>query len=179
MDAGVIGNWLRTFAALFLVLAVVPAIYVAAEWSKVDAAEKKLLGSEPELFAAIRDSDVARVGSILKDHPGALADRDPLGMTPLAYAAGDGQIEIVTLMLNKGADVDEPDRYGRTPLWWAAFWGRSEMIKLLSARGADVETADGRGVTPIAIAKDSGNAQAVRTLMARGAGRVVSAVELN
>jgi ankyrin repeat protein len=46
------------------------------------------------------------------------------GQTPLSWEAEYGQEAIVTLLLEKGADVKSKSPNGRTPLSWAAEFGR-------------------------------------------------------
>jgi hypothetical protein len=170
MLRGAVGNVLRTTLALLGGAAVVPAVYAAAEFSKVSATEKRGIGAEPELFAAIRRSDVATVKSVLRSHPEAIVERDPLGITPLVYAEGMGEVEIVQVLLDRGARVNHVDSRGRTPLWWAAFYERPAMIRLLASRGGDVEAADDQGVSPLQVATETGGDDAVRALRDAGAG---------
>jgi ankyrin repeat protein len=54
-----------------------------------------------------------------------------LGNTFLHYAAYDGNIEVVKLLIKKGAYVNATDYDGYTPLHKAAFKGHIEIVKLL------------------------------------------------
>ncbi|KAF6175132.1 hypothetical protein GIB67_022813 [Kingdonia uniflora] len=55
--------------------------------------------------------------------------------TALHLASCEGWIEIVDLLLERGADVDYQDRWGRTPLSDARSFGHEDICKLLEARG--------------------------------------------
>ena len=167
------------FIGLLVAAAVVPAVYVAAEWSKVNASAKRVLGAEPELFPAIRESDVAGVKAILNARPESIAEQDPMGRTPLLYAESVGELEIVDLLLDCGGGVNDIDSGGRTPLWWAAFLEQPEMIRLLASRGGDPDVADEKGKTPLAIAIEMGNERAVRALLTQRSRRTVAALDLN
>ncbi|KAK8264712.1 hypothetical protein V6Z11_D12G127100 [Gossypium hirsutum] len=55
--------------------------------------------------------------------------------TALHLAACEGWIEVVDLLLEKGADVNSLDRWGRTPLSDAHSFRHHEVCKILEARG--------------------------------------------
>jgi ankyrin repeat protein len=50
--------------------------------------------------------------------------------------------ELVTLLLEKGAELESKDNQGRTPLWWAAWIGHKELVTLLLENGAKLESKD-------------------------------------
>lgn len=61
-----------------------------------------------------------------------------LGITPLHYAAGEGNIELAALCLEFGASINaEESDYGSTPLGWAARNGQHNMVAFLLQEGAD------------------------------------------
>jgi len=61
------------------------------------------------------------------------------GCNLLEMAAGMGRPEIIRLLAEHGADVNEvTDENGMTPLMWAARDGRLESVKTLVSLGADV-----------------------------------------
>jgi ankyrin repeat protein len=49
----------------------------------------------------------------------------------LNSASTNGHVDVVKLLLEKGANVESKDKYGRTPLLLAARCGREAVIKLL------------------------------------------------
>jgi ankyrin repeat protein len=87
----------------------------------------------------------------------------------------DGYIEIATLLIEHGANVNAKNEDGATPLHQAARWGTDahrEMCDLLLSRGADINCVDydgSRGVTPLAAARQGGNQKMAEFLLARGA----------
>jgi ankyrin repeat protein len=103
-----------------------------------------------DIFDAIRAKDVAEVKRILA------AGRVPLDPPqrpnevnkPLAYAAAYGNLEIVKLILAKGADIDGAVAYGDVPLIKAAEHGNKHIIEYLLEQGADVNKPNAFGVSP-------------------------------
>jgi Zn-dependent protease with chaperone function len=95
---------------------------------------------------------------------------DDQGMTPLHWAAQDGNDTIATLLLQAGADIDAQDEYtGMTPLMTAAQAGQSDMIALLASKGAKVNAQDLDGMTALMYAAMNGHTEAVKTLLDLGA----------
>ena len=84
-------------------------------------------------------SDAARLRAAIAGG-GELNSLDHLGVTPLYYAITRGDIEIVEVLLDAGADIEMPtdsDDPSLTPLRFAEeFWGLTEIGQLLRARGA-------------------------------------------
>ena len=69
--------------------------------------------------------------------------------TILGKAAAYGHIDVVKLLLNKGADPNMENLNGLTPLHRAAYHGTRDMVKLLLDNGAEPDRADRDGRTPL------------------------------
>ena len=93
------------------------------------------------------------------------------GVTPMMMAAGTGYsgrdsrgryqteeeaVEIVKLLLDAGADVNQRASDGGTALHGAASRGRNQLVNLLVSRKADPAIKDGRGRTPADVANGIG-----------------------
>ena len=79
-----------------------------------------------------------------------LEREDGAGWSALMYAAGAGQVETATYLLDQGAEIDMQWASGYSALHEAAIWGRYETVKLLIARGANVNLRDyALGGTPL------------------------------
>jgi beta-lactamase regulating signal transducer with metallopeptidase domain len=95
----------------------------------------------------------------------------------LHYAAADGDIEQVKLLIAKGADVNEKDKRGnapqapgQTPLLHAASGGHVEIARVLIASGADVNMSmEGQSWTPLLDAVNAGHTKLVKLLLENGA----------
>ncbi|UJR35902.1 hypothetical protein I4U23_028645 [Adineta vaga] len=65
---------------------------------------------------------------------------DNAGWSPLHLASGHNNLEMVTLLLAKGADVNIKDSNGNTPLAWAREMNATAVINELEKRGAIADT---------------------------------------
>jgi ankyrin repeat protein len=85
--------------------------------------------------------------------------------TPLCLAVRCGRLEVVKLLLAKGANANPPvgeDRYSvGTPLGTAIGHGRADIVETLIAAGADVNAGNKSGRTPLLAAIATGCDQAV------------------
>lgn len=70
---------------------------------------------------------------------------DGSGRRALNEAAAGGNLEIIRMLLDAGAQINEKDANGNTPLIAAVMFGKLESIKLLIEKGADPNLPDNRG----------------------------------
>ncbi|KAJ2504103.1 phosphate system positive regulatory protein pho81, partial [Coemansia sp. RSA 2052] len=59
-----------------------------------------------------------------------IADKD-LGWTPVFYAASEGNLECIQILLDAGCDIDAVDENGHTPAYFAANEGHLDCVDLL------------------------------------------------
>ena len=77
------------------------------------------------------------------------------GLTPLHYAARQGNIAAATALLDGGANINQPSGSEQTtPLVLAIANGHLDFAKLLIDRGADVNRANEMGVAPLYATED-------------------------
>lgn len=88
------------------------------------------------LFFKASRGDHAKAASLLR-HAGSEPDAlDVDRRSALTYAAEEGRIPMLQLLLGAGAAVDLAQRSnGKTPLMWVAEMGQLAMVELLLARG--------------------------------------------
>lgn len=89
--------------------------------------------------------------------------------TPLHYACMTGSLEMVKLLISKGADVDAENYVKETPLLQAVYNGNSEIVEILLKNGADVEVRTENDRTALMIAATNGNLKNVELLIKEGA----------
>ena len=78
-------------------------------------------------------------------------------LTPLMFAARDGNVELARILADAGADVNAVAGDGKTALALAIFNGNYEVASLLVDRKADVNKADAQRFTPLFWAVDRRN----------------------
>jgi len=131
------------------------------------------VGSPQDIFAAVALNDLDRVQKEL-EADAKLVTATKRDLTPLHVAARRGHLEIVLLLIEKGATVNAKagDGHGLTPLHLATRGGHLEVVKTLIASMADVNqvvTADGVTAPPLYHAVISGFSELLDVLLAAGA----------
>lgn len=93
------------------------------------------------------------------------------GSTPLSTAVAALDRAIVTMLLQRGADVNIGDELGRSPLMAAILnFADIDLLRLLLDAGADTNAADHRGLTPLwATLLENGDSEIMRLLLEYGA----------
>ena len=87
----------------------------------------------------------------------------------LIKAAKAGDMERVSELIRKGANVNAKDKYDRIPLMHASRKGHKEVVKLLISKGANVTAKDKNGVTVLMNASNGGNKEIAGLLISKGA----------
>jgi len=102
-------------------------------------------GAEITIYAAVALADAERIRELIQAEPDLLRRIDNSGGL-LTLAVNHGHLEIVRLLLDLGADVDErklldeveePTLTWGMPLWYAALAGQLDITRMLLDRGAD------------------------------------------
>jgi quinoprotein dehydrogenase-associated probable ABC transporter substrate-binding protein len=122
-----------------------------------------------ELGNAVMAADIERVKYLLTKSGADVNYKGYDGETPLHLAVVNSDNELITLLLEHKARIDEPDRDGYTPLALAAARNKTSTIKLLTAHGANVEATISGGYTPLFIAIGQGKLAAAKALIDAGA----------
>lgn len=117
------------------------------------------------------DGTVEQIGRFLAHGGHRVTARTSEGQTPLHLAAeGNPHAEVISALVDAGADIEAKDDGGDTPLLWAAgFNSNPAVIDALVTAGADIEARDAVGDTPLIVAALHNSPQVVQTLLAAGA----------
>ncbi len=135
-------------------------------------------GAEVTIRAAVALADKARIRQLIHDNPALLREMDWRNGGLLTLAVKHDHIEIVKLLLDLGADVDErvmlqeveePTPSWGGPLWHAALADQFEIAKLLLDRGADPNANVYASGWPLRNAWDHEDDSVKRLLLERGA----------
>jgi hypothetical protein len=154
-----IGTFLVVFVFLFGVL-------LMERWREA---------SQPPLVQTIYADDVALVAKQLAAGADVHTDfRDPswedVPRCALLIACEQGNIQIVRLLLDKGAqtDINTFDGWMNSPLSVAIEGRHTAVVKLLLQRGADPNVTDGE-MSMVELAKKTGDVRIIQMLKQAGA----------
>ncbi|MDB5336840.1 MAG: serine/threonine-protein phosphatase 6 regulatory ankyrin repeat subunit B-like [Planctomycetaceae bacterium] len=153
---------------------------------------KFLLSQDADLdiYSACALGKLDEVKRMLAAEPALINKPDGhMRRTPLIWAAGTGQLDVIELLLKLGADVkvrvpqffqahdyfsgphvfDDDDKIGETALHVAAAAGHSQVIPPLLENGADINALHREKRTPIELAVENKRSAAAKALFERNA----------
>ncbi len=99
------------------------------------------------IHRAVGRGDVEMVRALLDKNPSLIHDRDCLKNEPLHAACWAKHLPVVSLLLERGADVNARGDFGETPLHYAIRDDGADsnaIVSLLLQSGADIEAKDER-----------------------------------
>ncbi len=118
------------------------AAQVLIDWPKTDVNLLNGKGESPLMLAALTGQQDLAEKLIKKG-----ADVNKTGWTPLHYAASNGHVTIISLLLENSAYIDAESPNGTTPLMMASMYGTPAAVKLLLEEGADPNLKNQQGLT--------------------------------
>ncbi|MEI7295278.1 ankyrin repeat domain-containing protein [Paraburkholderia tropica] len=117
------------------------------------------------VLAAREKSD--KVAAVLLDNPAIKINaQDKAGENALMLASLNGDVDLVKMLITKGADVN---KQGWTPLHYAAANGNDDVAKLLIGYSADVNAQSPNGTTPLMMAARGDHMSTANLLLDHGA----------
>ena len=128
--------------------------------------KEDVLLQHTKFIQAVKNGDVQAVLSSLSS--GAdINIRDRENIPVLIWAANSGHVDIVKLLLDKGADVNEKEvNTGITALWIASQNGHADVVKLLLDKGADINVKRiDTETTALWMASQNGHTEVVKLLL--------------
>jgi len=96
-------------------------------------------------------------------------DEEYYTATPLFEAAKNGRMDIVRLLLDRGAKPNIPEEHGNSPLHTAAKQGHIGIVQLLLNNGADPNLENDYGETPLYLAFQNDHDNVEHLLLEKGA----------
>lgn len=134
-------------------------------------------GNHKGLFKAIFEGDLQEVTQYLDSKPEWLnpksKDLDGFSIksrhTPLSLASVMGYLEIVKLMVSRGARVDQLNMNKETPLMVSASLGHLDILSYLIQKGAQINRCNKEGQSVLMRAAISGQTECMKSLIAAGA----------
>ncbi len=116
------------------------------------------------VFYDIQKNNFQRFERFIQKNPYLVFIRNKEGQTPLHIAIKLNRLDMVKLLIEKGAAINVKDRKSQTPLHIAIKLNRLDMVKLLIEEGAEVN-----GKTPLDFAVDE---KGIELLAKKGATEV-------
>ena len=93
-----------------------------------------------------------------------------IGSEALFTAIESGNVTLVNLLVEAGADVNAAEGFGgNTPLHEAVEEGNAEIVQILVDAGADIEAEGFMGRTPLSLAAEEGATEIMQILLGQGA----------
>ena len=113
-------------------------------------------------YRAVEEGDLESLRALLDEHPELVRQRGTNGNDLFGMA---GDLDLVRLLLERGADVNRGNDYGWTKLHQAGYGNDRELAEVLLAAGARTDLyARGDGGTPLVVALFWGHREVVDLL---------------
>lgn len=118
------------------------------------------------LFLGVMYEQTSTVQLLLAKGANPDARRSEDGDTPLMIAASRGDLELLCILLDSGAEIECRNDEGRTALMRSA---NAQITEKLLDAGADIEAKDRHSVNALMLAAVDGKVDVTKTLLAHGA----------
>ena len=123
------------------------AARVLIGWPNLNAEVRSAQDESPLMLAALHGLLAECQGLIERG-----ADVNKPGWAPLHYAATNGHLAVMQLLIDESAYLDAESPNGSTPLMMAAHYGTPSAVKLLLESGADPTLKNSLGLSAIDFA---------------------------
>mgnify|MGYP000535365496 CR=1 FL=1 len=120
----------------------------------------------PALLVALQSGSLKSAVLLAQEPQTRVEVSNPNNESALMMAALHNQIEVATVLIERGAEVN---RKGWTPLHYAATRGHIAMMRLLLENSAYIDAESPNGTTPLMMAAMYGSPEAVKVLIQAGA----------
>jgi ankyrin repeat protein len=120
----------------------------------------------PALIVALQSGSFKTAVILAQDPQTRVEASNPSNETPLMMAAINNQLEVATVLIERGAEVN---RKGWTALHYAATRGHIAMMRLLLENSAYIDAESPNGTTPLMMAAYYAPPLAVKLLLEEGA----------
>ena len=130
------------------------------EWPKTDVNTLNAKGESALMLAALKGHQQIAEALVKKG-----ADVNKTGWAPLHYAASNGNLAVIAMLIENSAYIDAESPNGTTPLMMAAMYGTPEAVKLLIDEGADVQLKNVQGLTALQFAQRASRPESVELIV--------------
>jgi ankyrin repeat protein len=125
-----------------------------------------------QFLTAAEQGDLSKIQSMIANIPvDSIDPDDPLENTALHLASENGHANVVTWLLNSGADINKrrQDTHKRTSLHLAAANNHANVVEALIEHGCEINTVGTAGMTALYRASTHNAINATRLLLLYGA----------
>ena len=142
------------------------AARVLIGWPNLNAEVRSAQDESPLMLAALHGLLAECQGLIERG-----ADVNKPGWAPLHYAATNGHLAVMQLLIDENAYLDAESPNGSTPLMMAAHYGTPSAVKLLLESGVDPTLKNNLGLTAIDFAHQANRLESAAIISAFIRGR--------
>ena len=142
------------------------AARVLIGWPNLNAEVRSAQDESPLMLAALHGLLAECQGLIERG-----ADVNKPGWAPLHYAATNGHLAVMQLLIEENAYLDAESPNGSTPLMMAAHYGTPSAVKLLLESGADPTLKNSLGLSAIDFAHQANRLESAAIISAFIRGR--------
>ena len=142
------------------------AARVLIGWPNLNAEVRSAQDESPLMLAALHGLLAECQGLIERG-----ADVNKPGWAPLHYAATNGHLSVMQLLIEENAYLDAESPNGSTPLMMAAHYGTPSAVKLLLESGADPTLKNNLGLSAIDFAHQANRVESAAIIGAFIRGR--------
>lgn len=137
-----------------------------AAWPGIKVEVRNAADESPLMLAALK-GELALCQVLIKKG----ADVNKPGWAPLHYAATNGHLDIMNLLLEENAYIDAESPNGTTPLMMAAQYSDESSVKLLLEAGADPLLRNALGLSALDFANRASRTESANIISAFVRGR--------
>ena len=119
---------------MIIVASLVPAMQGCGMSSEVK--NDPVFEPDYDVYQAAAAGDLESVKYFVQQYSWDPIIADYNGVLPLCYAAKSGNMDVITVLVEAGADINMPDLKGKKPLTYAKEAGKEEAAQFLQQNGA-------------------------------------------
>jgi uncharacterized protein len=150
-----------------------PGLYLALREGSLKAARALIDWPKTNIEIRTSEDESPLMMAALKGHLELVkklvergADVNKTGWTALHYAATNGHLAIMELLLEQHAYIDAESPNGTTPLMMAAHYGTPAAVKLLLEAGADATLKNHLGLSAVDFAHQASRRDSAELILA-------------
>ena len=109
--------------------------------------------------------DISKI--LIEDYSFDINYKNYYGVTALMTASTENNIDLIKLLIEKGANINDKEVDGWTSLMIASVYGHKEIVELLIEKGANINDKNNENDTALILATDLGYVEIVKLIKRR------------